>query len=129
MPMQRLPVERSVTPTQPTRSMPMSGEAHPPLEFIKQNLQKMTSILENSGNNLSPQMRAKLDSEIKNLLRKNPRSRHSWHCSEWKVALSCGEGLLEDEPEDEEPIVPLENEVVIMPKEAVTENDQPYGNM
>ncbi|XP_057430320.1 serine/threonine-protein kinase ATM-like isoform X2 [Lotus japonicus] len=51
--------------------LPVPGEAPPPpLEFMKQQLQMMTSILENSGNNLSPQMKAKLDTEIKNLLRK-----------------------------------------------------------
>ncbi|KAK7306881.1 hypothetical protein VNO77_44841 [Canavalia gladiata] len=59
-----------VTPTQPTGPMPMPGEPRPPLQFIKQNLQMMTSILENSGDNLSPQMRAKLDAEIKNLMKK-----------------------------------------------------------
>ncbi|TKY47903.1 Serine/threonine-protein kinase ATM [Spatholobus suberectus] len=59
-----------VTPTQPTGSMAMPGETPPSLQFIKQNLQMMTSILENSGNSLSPQMRAKLDAEIKNLMRK-----------------------------------------------------------
>ncbi|XP_004502086.1 serine/threonine-protein kinase ATM isoform X1 [Cicer arietinum] len=64
------PLAHFLTPTQPTRSMSMPGEAPPPLQFIKQNLQMMTSMLENSGNSLSPQMRAKLDTEIKNLLRK-----------------------------------------------------------
>lgn len=60
----------SVIPTQPTGSMAMPGETPPSLQFIKQNLQMMTSILENSGNSLNPQMRAKLDAEIKNLMRK-----------------------------------------------------------
>ncbi|KAH1099372.1 hypothetical protein GLYMA_13G004800v4 [Glycine max] len=59
-----------VTPTPPTGSMAMPGETPPSLQFIKQNLQMMTSTLENSGSSLSPRMRAKLDSEIKNLLRK-----------------------------------------------------------
>ncbi|KAK7393802.1 hypothetical protein VNO78_22366 [Psophocarpus tetragonolobus] len=59
-----------VTPTQPTGSVAMPGETPPSLQFIKQNLQMMTSILENSGSSLSPHMRDKLDSEIKNLMRK-----------------------------------------------------------
>ncbi|XP_020207684.1 serine/threonine-protein kinase ATM isoform X2 [Cajanus cajan] len=58
-----------VIPTQPTGSVAMPGET-PPLQFIKQNLQMMTSVLENSGSSLSPQMRAKLDTEIKTLMRK-----------------------------------------------------------
>ncbi|KAL2327139.1 hypothetical protein Fmac_020566 [Flemingia macrophylla] len=58
-----------VAPTQQTGSIAMPGET-PPLQFIKQNLQMMTSILENSGNSLTPQMRAKLDTEIKTLMRK-----------------------------------------------------------
>ncbi|XP_027344133.1 serine/threonine-protein kinase ATM-like [Abrus precatorius] len=66
------PVEQVVTPTQPTGFMPMpvAGVAHPPLQYIKQNLQMMASVLENSGNSLSPQARAKLDADIKNLMRK-----------------------------------------------------------
>ncbi|KAG4909526.1 hypothetical protein JHK87_055642 [Glycine soja] len=59
-----------VTPILPTGSMTMPGETPPSLHFIKQNLQMMTSILENSGSSLSPKTRAKLDSEIKNLMRK-----------------------------------------------------------
>ncbi|CAJ1964717.1 unnamed protein product [Sphenostylis stenocarpa] len=60
-----------VTVTPQTRStVPMPSETAPSLQFIKKNLQIMTSILENAGGSLSPQMRAKLDSEIKNLMRK-----------------------------------------------------------
>ena len=70
------PLEQLMTPTQPTRSMPMPGETPPPpLEIMKQNLQMMTSALEKSGNNLSPQMKAKLESEINNLLTKMNRAK------------------------------------------------------
>ncbi|XP_039687493.1 serine/threonine-protein kinase ATM isoform X19 [Medicago truncatula] len=69
------PLEQLMTPTQPTRSMPMPGETPPPLEIMKQNLQMMTSALEKSGNNLSPQMKAKLEGEIKNLLTKMNRGK------------------------------------------------------
>lgn len=59
-----------VTPTQRTQSIAMPAETPPSLEFMKKNLEMMSSILENSGNTLSPHMRAKLDAEIKNLLRR-----------------------------------------------------------
>ncbi|KAK7273504.1 hypothetical protein RIF29_14555 [Crotalaria pallida] len=62
--------ERFGNTSLPTGFMPPSGEAPPSLQFIKQSLQRMTSVLENSGNTLSPQMRAKLDSEIKSLMEK-----------------------------------------------------------
>jgi len=63
--------EPGVTPTQQTGStVPMLGETPPSLQDMKQKLLMMNSVLENSGGSLSPQMRAKLDSEIKNLLRK-----------------------------------------------------------
>ncbi|XP_022632508.1 serine/threonine-protein kinase ATM isoform X2 [Vigna radiata var. radiata] len=60
-----------VTPTQKTGfTVPMLGETPPSLQDMKQGLQMMESVLENSGGSLSPQMRAKLDSAIKNLMRK-----------------------------------------------------------
>ncbi|KAL5076165.1 hypothetical protein RYX36_015149 [Vicia faba] len=63
-------LEHFRTPTQPSISMSLSGETPPPLQVIKQKLQMMSSVLENSGNNLSPETRAKLENEINNLLGK-----------------------------------------------------------
>ncbi|CAL0314751.1 unnamed protein product [Lupinus luteus] len=63
--------EQFGNPAQPTGFMSLlAGEQRPPLHFIKQNLLMMTAMLEKSGNSISPQMRAKLDSEIKNLMEK-----------------------------------------------------------
>ncbi|KAG2394336.1 Serine/threonine-protein kinase [Vigna angularis] len=60
-----------VTPTQKTGfTVPMLGETPPSLQDMKQGLQMMESVLQNSGGSLSPHMRAKLDSAIKNLMRK-----------------------------------------------------------
>ncbi|XP_058754035.1 serine/threonine-protein kinase ATM-like [Vicia villosa] len=64
------PLDYFRTPIQPSISMSMSGETPPPIQVIKQKLQMMSSVLENSGNNLSPETRAKLENEINNLLGK-----------------------------------------------------------
>ncbi|KAL5193777.1 hypothetical protein HKD37_20G055936 [Glycine soja] len=59
-----------VTPTQQTLTIEMPSETPPSLEFMKQRLEMMASTMETSGHTLSPQMRAQLDSGIKNLLRR-----------------------------------------------------------
>lgn len=57
-----VPVDASKNPTKP-------GET-PDIAFIRQNVEMMKSTLEKAGDNLSPEMRAKLENEIKVFLDK-----------------------------------------------------------
>ncbi|KAK4370827.1 hypothetical protein RND71_010302 [Anisodus tanguticus] len=50
-------------------AVPSNGE-QPDLVVIKQNLEAMTTMLEKAGDNISPEMRAKLESEVKGFLKK-----------------------------------------------------------
>nr|GEW16172.1 putative PWWP domain-containing protein [Tanacetum cinerariifolium] len=54
---------------------PQNGET-PDLAGIKKNLEMMTLMMEKAGDTLSPEMRAKLESEIKGLMNKQATNSH-----------------------------------------------------
>ncbi|KAL9238504.1 hypothetical protein vseg_012916 [Gypsophila vaccaria] len=60
----------AVQPVNGVRSPSKPGAGPPSLAQIKQNLEVMTSMLEKSGDNVSPDTKAMLESEIRGLLKK-----------------------------------------------------------
>nr|GMD34589.1 serine/threonine-protein kinase ATM isoform X3 [Ipomoea batatas] len=69
MPTTLLPMDAFKFPMLPSGKAPTNGEA-PDLMYIKQNLEMMTAMLEKAGDNISPDMKAKLEGEVKGFLKK-----------------------------------------------------------
>ncbi|KAH0749688.1 hypothetical protein KY290_028920 [Solanum tuberosum] len=64
-----LPADALQSPAVLSGAVPSNGEG-PDLVVIKQNLESMTTMLEKAGDNISPEMKAKLESEVKGFLEK-----------------------------------------------------------
>ncbi|XP_019154442.1 PREDICTED: uncharacterized protein LOC109150898 isoform X2 [Ipomoea nil] len=69
MPTTVLPMDAFKFPMLPSGKAPLNGEA-PDLMHIKQNLEMMSAMLEKAGDNISPDMKAKLEGEVKGFLKK-----------------------------------------------------------